>query len=256
MYRYCCLLALFFTGMAAGYSQTRIDTDRPDQTESAVTVPHKWIQLEAGFGKQVNSGSETVFQHPTLLSKYGISNRVELRLITTLNTLRDNGNPASITSASGLSPVELGAKIALWEEKKYLPKTSLIFHVGIPKFASDKMQTSHLAPNFRFTMQHSISEKIGLGYNIGAQWDGENPAATWIYTIAPGINIGKRGYAYIEAFGFISRQDKPEHSLDGGVAYFINKDIKIDLSSGFGISKTAPARYVAIGCSVRFKTGK
>ena len=27
----------------------KIDTDRPDQTESAFTVPKNWLQFEAGF---------------------------------------------------------------------------------------------------------------------------------------------------------------------------------------------------------------
>ncbi len=234
----------------------KIDTDRPDQTESAVLVPKKWLQFEIGFSKQVNNAAENEFQHPTLLSKYGISKRIEFRLITTVQTNTDISNPLIKQSNSGLTPVEIGAKIALWEEKKLLPKTSLIFHVGIPKLASNYFQVDHLAPNFRFTMQHSLTKKIGLGYNVGAEWDGVNKEATWIYTFAPGINLNEKWYGYIEAFGFISKQNNPEHSLDGGIAYYINPNFKIDLSSGFGISKAAPDWYIAVGGSIRFKTGK
>ncbi|MBK8608842.1 MAG: transporter [Chitinophagaceae bacterium] len=238
------------------FSQTeKIDTDRPDQTESAVTVPHKWLQFEMGFGRQANSPGQNEYQHPTLLSKYGISKKIEFRLITTLRTDIDNSDPAVKQTVNGLSPVEVGAKIALWEEKKLLPKTSLIFHVGIPKLASNKLQTDHLAPNFRFSMQHSLTNNIGLGYNLGAQWDGESKAATWIYTLAPGISLGKKWYAYIEAFGFISKQHEPEHSLDAGIAFFISDNFKIDISSGFGISPAAPDWYMAVGGSFRFKTG-
>lgn len=234
----------------------RIDTDRPDQTESAVPVPKKWVQFEFGFGKQVNNSNEKEFQHPTLLSKYSISKRIELRLITTVQTNTNFSNPLLKQTNTGLTPVEIGAKIALWEEKKLLPKTSLIFHVGIPKLASTWYQVDHLAPNFRFTMQHSITKNIGIGYNIGAEWDGINKEATWISTFAPGINLSERWYGYIEAFGFISKQNNPEHSLDGGIAYYFNPNFKIDLSSGFGINKAAPDWYIAVGGSIRFKTGK
>jgi hypothetical protein len=218
-------------------------------------VPKKWVQLEMGFGVQTTNPLENEFQHPTLLSKYGISKRFELRLITTVQT-NTFFNVVNKEKKTGLSPVEVGAKIALWEEQKLLPKTSLIFHVGIPKLASQYLQADHLAPNFRFTMQHSLTKKIGLGYNVGAEWDGVNKEATWIYTFAPGINLSEKWYGYIEAFGFISKQNNPEHSLDGGIAYYINPNFKIDLSSGFGISQAAPDWYMAIGGSIRFKTGK
>jgi hypothetical protein len=248
-------LILIATMVSPSFAQTeKIDTDRPDQTESAVTVPKKWLQLEMGFSKQVNNPNENEFQHPTLLSKYGISKRIEFRLITTIQTNTDLIIPLLKKRNTGLTPVEIGAKIALWEEKKLQPKTSLIFHVGIPKFASKSFQANSLAPNFRFTMQHTITQKIGLGYNVGAEWDGVNKEATWIYTFAPGINLSEKWYGYIEAFGFISKQNNPEHSLDGGIAYYINPNFKIDLSTGFGISKAAPDWYVAIGASFRFRT--
>ncbi len=263
MIKYTAASFLFTFLISSAFAQTtnrplveKIDTDRPDQTESAVLVPKKWVQFEMGFSKQANNASENEFQHPTLLSKYGINKRFELRLITTLQTNTDNSISTAKKRNGGLTPVEVGAKIALWEEKNLLPKTSLIFHVGIPKLSSSYYQVNHLAPNFRFTMQHSITEKTGLGYNVGAEWDGINKEATWIYTFAPGINLSEKWYGYIEAFGFISKINKPEHSLDAGIAYYIKPDFKIDLSSGFGISSAAPDWYVAVGASFRFKTGK
>lgn len=233
----------------------KIDTDRPDQTESAVLVPKKWMQLEFGISRQENKPGEYEFQHPTLLSKYGISKRVELRMITTLTTNSFYNGPSK-QKESGLEPVELGAKIALWEEKKWMPKTSLIVHVAIPKLASTDFRSDKPAPDFRFTMQNSITDNIALGYNLGAEWDGHGNKATWIYTFAPGFNIGKKWYGYIEAFGFISKQNEPENSIDGGIAWYVTPDLKLDLSSGFGISQAAPDWYVAFGWSVRFRTGK
>lgn len=234
----------------------KIDTDRPDQTESAVLVPKKWFQFEFGIGKQVNSPGSHEFQHPTLLSKYGISKRIELRLITTATTNSYFDDQHIKQHETGLEPVEVGAKVSLWEEKKMLPKASLIFHFAIPKFASKKFRVEKPAPNFRFTFQNSITENIAIGYNLGAEWDGFNKEAAWLYTFAPGFTIGKKWYAYVEAFGFMSKLNPPEHSLDGGIAYYVTPDLKLDLSSGFGVSPAAPDWYVAFGWSVRFKAGR
>ena len=96
---------------------------------------------------------------------------------------------------------------------------------------------------------------MGLGYNLGADWDGFSNTTTWAYTISPGFNLGEKWYSYIEAFGFIAKDEPAQHNIDGGVAYYINDNTKVDISSGFGISKTAPDWYFAIGASIRFKKG-
>ena len=83
---------------------------------------------------------------------------------------------------------------------------------------------------------------------------GEDPA--YIYTLTTGFNLAEKWYAYIEAFGSVWKKEKPEHSVDGGVAYYINDNFKIDLSAGFGINEKAQDNYIAIGASFRFKTGK
>jgi hypothetical protein len=248
---------IFFIAFAdSGFAQDKIDTDRPDQTESPVIVPKKWLQFEFGFGKQATNADENEFQHPTLLSKYGISKRIELRLITTYTTITDRSNPLSKETYSGISPIEIGTKVALWEEKKLLPKTSFLFHVTIPKLASKKLQADKWAPNFRLAMQHTVSKVVGIGYNLGAEWDGYSSHPFWIYTFTSGFNLGEKWYTYVETFGSISKQEKPENNIDAGLAYCISRDLKVDLSSGFGISKEAPDWYVAAGVSFRFRTGK
>jgi hypothetical protein len=235
-------LALFLNIYLFSYAQApKIDTDRPDQTESAFLVPKGWFQFELGLTMQEIVKGQKEYELPTLLSKYGLSKRIELRLITA--NIHDNG----------LAPVEIGTRIALTEENKWMPKTSLLMHIGFPKFASKKLQLDKLAPNFRISCQHTITNHMSLGYNLGAEWDGFNNEAGWIYTLSPGFDISEKWYGYIEAFGVITKLDAPQHNIDGGFAYCVSPNFKIDLSSGFGISDAAPAWYLSAGASIRFK---
>ena len=103
-------------------------------------------------------------------------------------------------------------------------------------------------------MQHSITKKLSLGYNIGMSWERFGAAPAYIYTFAPGFSIDDNWYAYIELFGFTRKNEKPGSSIDGGIAYYINNNFKVDASAGFGLNKKAPDSYFAIGASVRFKT--
>ena len=61
-----------------------IVTDRPDQTEAPALTPKKWMQFEVGvqseFDKADGYSSQSSL-YPTVLAKYGLSKRFELRLI-------------------------------------------------------------------------------------------------------------------------------------------------------------------------------
>lgn len=234
----------------------RMETDRPDQTESPYLTKKKWVQAEIGFNIERDNGLKT-FVHPTALLKYGLNKRFEFRLITTLVSQE---LPLTIPKGNdyetGLLPVQVGGKVFLFEEKGLIPKTSLIFHVAPKKWGSKKFHYTKWAPNFRFVMQNTLSNTVGLGYNLGAEWDGSSNMPAWIYTFAPGFNIGKKWYGYVEAFGAVKKGDLPEHALDAGIAYYFNDDNKIDLSSGFALTGNATDWYGAIGFSFRFNTGK
>lgn len=233
-----------------------IDTDRPDQTESVNLVPKNWLQFEAGFNFQKNNSHEKEFLLPTLLSKYGLSKRIELRLITPIKTTSSLLIPSGTLNETGLDVPEIGAKISLIEEKKMLPKTSFIFHIGIPAFTSDKFKPDKVAPNFRFTMQHTLSSVTALGYNLGCEWDGFTDDPAYIYTLTMGFNLSKKWYSYIEGFGAFKKQISPEHNVDGGLAYFINDNFKLDVSGGLGVSPNAPKYYISLGASARFNVAK
>jgi hypothetical protein len=234
----------------------RMETDRPDQTESPFIAKKKYLQAEFGFNYEKDEDLH-VLVHPTVLWKYGICRRFELRLITEIVSVEmPAATPGENEIQTGLLPVKIGGKISLWEEKGLLPKTSVIFHIAPSNIGSKKFYTSKWAPNFLFTMQHTLSENIGLGYNLGFELDGESGNPSWIYTISPGFNIGKNWYSYIEMFGAVKRNERPQHNIDGGFAYYFNDNLKIDLSSGFGLSESSNDWYGALGFSFRFNTSK
>ncbi|HUR65616.1 MAG TPA: transporter [Chitinophagaceae bacterium] len=230
----------------------KIDTDRPDQTESAVVLPKNYFQVEIGFNKESTYGKDYDLIHPTLLMKYGLK-KIELRLEATYKSSYEQLIPDPKWT-TGLEPLHLGFRMALWEEKKLLPKTSLLVHLGIPALGSKVFKPDHLIPSFRFSMQHSIADGIALGYNVGAEWDGFTSTPAWIYTLAPGFDLGEKWYGYFEVFGSVINGGPPQHNFDAGIAYYISNDVKIDISGGVGISKAAPKNYLAIGGSFRFNS--
>ncbi len=249
---YSILTGLLPLSPVAAQELERMETDRPDQTECPYVVPKNWLQAEMGFNYEKNNATLNTYTYPTLLTKYGVSKKLELRIITTLLSEQEHRIAGPITNA-GLEPVEIGFKTALLEEKGLIPKISLIAHIAIPALSSSKFKPDKFAPNFVFTMQHTISSSMAIGYNLGAAWDGFSDCARYIYRVSPGFNIGKRFYAYAEAFGFIQKNEASNHNIDAGVAYYVNDNLKFDFSAGKGLSASSAKYYAALGASFRFK---
>ena len=240
------LLLLLFNFICFSQEIEPLEADRPDQTETPSLVPTGMFQAESGFTFQKNDTSSKTNSLPSTLWKYGVNENFELRLITEFISETINGE-----TISGLNPIYIGCKIKIADEKGFRPKTSFIGHILVPKIASTAFKADYFDPKFRFVMQHTLSKKVSFSYNLGAEWDGFLPAATFIYTIASGYSFTDKLGAYIELFGFSPQNDEANHSFDGGFTYLINNNFMLDLSSGIGITDNAPKHYFAIGFSFR-----
>ncbi|MFN8256779.1 MAG: transporter [Bacteroidales bacterium] len=248
MEKYLMVVVIFFSANCNlwGQNLVPIQLDRPDQTECPFIVPEKHIQFESGFNFENVNSSEQNFLYPALLTKYGVNDRFEIRLITELTT-----NKIENEVLNGLKPVRIGFKTKLLEENGILPTMSFIAHLSLPFLSSEKFTTTYYAPSFRFTMQHTLSEKISLGYNLGAEWDGESAEPTFIYTLTTGFSLSERMGTYIEIYGYVPQKEKSDHRLDGGFTFLARQNIMIDISGGMGLTENAPDYYVSLGFSLR-----
>ncbi|HSD06629.1 transporter [Flavobacterium sp.] len=243
-------IILFTAGIGNCFAQDlpSIETDRPDQTESPAIVPKNYFQFENGFSYEKTDNHSNEYVIPSTLTKFGINDHLELRLITEFMIANDNEQ-----KITGIAPVLIGFKTRLFEEKGIIPLTSFIAHLSLPKLASKNFKTDYYAPEFRFTMQHTLSDKLSLGYNLGAEWDGITPEPTFIYTITSGFKFSEKVNGYIELYGFIPQLQKADHRFDAGLNYLLNPNHQLDISGGFGLSETSPDYFVALGYSFRFK---
>jgi Putative MetA-pathway of phenol degradation len=255
------IISLVLISTATNAQIEKINTDRPGKTNSPVTIPKNWVQVEVGGLRQRDKiypdpilYKEIYFQHPLLLAKYAFSNRFELRAITELVTIKQYLSYKT-SSVTGINSVQLGGKLNFLKEKGLRPNTSLIAHYVFPGLSTIYTGNDSIAgANFRFAMQHTISDNFLLGYNLGMEWQRFGSPPAYIYTFSPKFNIDEDWLIYVEIFGYIWKKDRPENSIAAGFAYYINDNIKVDASAGFGLNKKAPDNFLSIGASFRFKT--
>jgi hypothetical protein len=245
---------------------TPLFTDRPDQTECPFLVPTKMFQVETGYSVEYDRNKNTDtrnYTYNTTLLKYGVSKNWEFRLVAEyLGTKTISRNGGNAQYRSGMNSVSIGTKIFICEERGIIPTMALLAHLELPYMGSSHFKVKHLAPRFRFAMQHTISERISLGYNIGGEWDGDSQAATIIYTASLGISLLRNVNMFVEAYGFMTENSTVEnefngsfsqdHRLDSGFTILLKRNLQLDLSGGMGISELSPDSFLSTGLSWRF----
>ena len=237
-------LLLLISVSALAQSEGRIETDRPDQTECPFIVKKGYIQAELGFNR---STSEYLF--PTSLVKYGLSKRFELRYVSVLG--QEPGRETRFQTEA------IGFKWALVQPSGWKPRTSVIVHYNWDhqnRDFSEKNLRVHSIGDVVFTMQNDFDERYGIGYNLGTEMH-SNGSFEGIYRIAPNRLIGKKGYVYVEVFGRFPASEFADHSYDGGFAYYVNEDVKLDISAGQSFLHPEDY-YFAVGLSFRFRVNR
>jgi len=252
------LLFIFLFITSALYSQTSpypLVTDRPDHTESSSIVPAGTLQIETGmvyendeFTSEGLSTSVKSFNMATTLLRYGLTDFFELR-IGSEYLLEKTENSTSQETLQGVNGLDLGTKIFLINEKDYVPETSFILHVNFP-VGNETFHDDKILPTMLFAMSHSLSEKIGLGYNLGGEWT-EAEEINYLYSVAIGVELMGRLSGFIESYGASSKDDPSSLVVDMGITYLVKPTLQLDTSIGYSLTEENPDWFLNAGFSWR-----
>ena len=157
-----------------------LESDRPDFTESSATVGDKVLQIEGGYTyTHAKAGIPSLDEHdlPELLVRYGIAERLELRLGWEGWIFDHSSDGASGTSAgpqdvNGSSDTEFGFKYALTKQDKWRPQSAVLVDVtapvGSPAFSSRQVDT-----RIAYLYSWEFTKKLSLNCSSGNSWTGQ-----------------------------------------------------------------------------------
>lgn len=216
-------------------------TDRPDATESPSAVPVGSLQIETGAFyesfEEEGIKSETLGYNTTLL-RYGLLENFEVRVGWNFEEVKTSIADTKIDDvASGLSPLLLGMKLEIVEEKGWLPEIGFLGHLTLPFTASSDFRPETTGVDFRFSLVHTLNDKSSIAYNIGAQWGNDSPEAAYVYTLVYGYSIFDTLGIYAEIYGDMPEDNKANHYWDAGLTYSIANNIQLDATVGRSITE-------------------
>lgn len=234
-------MTLVFLPIFAQQERPELITDRPDATEAPSVVVRGALQIESGalftsFEDDVLQTNTTTYN--TTLLRFGLLENLELRLGWNFVEQRNKLSTAQgEVTQSGLSPLLLGMKVNITQEKGWLPTIGLIGHLFLPFTASDDFKPQNTSVDFRFAFDHTLSDSSSIAYNLGAQWEADTPGAAYIYTLAYGYSITDSFGLYAELYGDMPENNSANHYWDAGLTYLVLPNLQLDATVGTSITE-------------------
>ena len=243
------LLIAFMTGIIyLSYSQDLV-TDRPDQTESSSTVPAGILQIESGMVLEsiTKDGiKEENIIFPTTLFRYGLLKNVELRVLSQYESYSLNAENSDF-SYDGFSDIEVGLKIRLLSSESLNTEIAILSHLVVPT-GSEYLTNDDYATINKLAVSHTITENIGLGYNLGYDHYGTGNG-NFVYSVAFGLGLTPELGAFIEAYGELENMESNSANFDTGITYLVKDNLQLDFSFGTGIEHNM--NFLSLGFSWR-----
>lgn len=220
------LFCLLFLSVQA---QEDMITDRPDQTESAIVIPLSHFQFETGLilSTTVDDNSSSTFAS---LFRYGIHERIELRLVSSLENLTNSAlaEPGYLY----LNDMEVGTKIQLVKTKVQL---AVLSHVKLP-IGSDEVSLDAYGFNNRICFSHGITDRIGIGYNLGNYYV-QDQINQIFGTISAGFSLTDRVGFFLEWYGQSEEDSELQVSFDTGFTYLYKDNLQFDIEFGYALNE-------------------
>jgi outer membrane putative beta-barrel porin/alpha-amylase len=220
-------------------------TDRPDQTESSSTVPKGSLQIESGVllgYAEDDRVSNLQLVAPTTLFRLGLTEGIELRIVNQLEFIKDY---ESSKNYSGVSDLEIGTKIQLFQKEDVNTEIAFLSHLILPT-GSKTLTNDNYGSTNKLSISHELNDDIGIGYNVGYNYFGGGDG-DFTYSLALGYAINEKVGVYIEPFGEVLEFKDHLASCDAGLTYLVKENFQWDFSFGTGINHTM--NYLAIGFS-------
>jgi hypothetical protein len=245
---------------APGTERRKLNTDRPDQTESPYTVDAGHFQLEMDFFKLTYDRhnpdgvrSET-WNIAAVNLKVGLLNNVDLQIVLDNYIAARTGNPS--TQTSGFGDITARLKINLWGNDGGATAFGLMPFVKLPLDASN-LRNGRTEGGLIVPFVVELPGGWGLGLMTEVDFvsdDGGGYDTEWVnsITLSRGL-IGKLG-GYVEFFSVIGHAPgfDWQGQVDVGFTYGLADNVQFDFGCNFGVTKSAPDYQPFTGFTIRF----
>jgi hypothetical protein len=234
-----------------------IVTDRPTDSAAPVLVPRRTFQLELGYKwsrLDDDSGRTDTHLLPDLLARYGISRKVEARLVASGWSFQSGDTDLP----DGFNDISLGGKFALAEERGRRPQMALLVDLSVP-VGDAEFTNDEIIPKLLFLGANTLSDRLAVTYNVGPSLvtstdDCVSESNVDLnYAVALSGSTAGPVTLFGELFGaFVSGSHRSDrHTFQAGATVLLSPLFQIDFRGGVGLVDNEPDWLVGVGLAFR-----
>ena len=172
-------------------------------------------------------GPHTLTLNNTLL-RFGLFKNAEIRVGTDFLLLNGGQNTEP---TFGVAPLTVGMKAQFYEGTGLLPAVALLAELKSPHVGTKALLPSHLAPSLYLLFEHFVNDWFCIGYNVGAEWDGETAVPTTFLGLGFYFNITKQIGAFVETYNYIHHDDGNQYLTEFGLTWLVSRRVQLDLAA-------------------------
>ncbi|MDA0766364.1 MAG: transporter [Verrucomicrobia bacterium] len=244
------------TAMAVSPGLRDLEADRPDATESPVTVDAGHFQLETSFlayGRDRSGGVESEwwsFAETNL--KYGINDCMDLQLVLS-PWVEEREKNGGVTEADGVGDIEVRLKWNLWGNDGGETALAVMPYVKAPVFS--EVSNDHWEGGVIVPLAWRVADRWGVAVQAegAAVYDEEEDDTDFEFshTAVLGVDLTERVGCYLEYLGVAG--DHPYEAYgSGGVTWALSDFRQLDLGAMVGLNEDAEDLAVFTGVTVKF----
>lgn len=234
-----------------------LEADRPDATESPVTVDQGYFQVESSFfsfstDKQGGTRVKTYTVAETNV-KYGLLDNLDLQLVFSPYIKETTETAGVRTHVDDFSDIVMRLKYNFWGNDGGSTALGIMPFVKIPTqtdVSNGRWEGGLIVP-----FAWRAGERWGLGFQgeIDRVYNEDNHEMDWdfAHTAVLGFDLTERIGIYLEYLG-VAGAHPYESYFSGGATYSLNDCIQLDAGTLVGLSDEAEDLTVFSGISFKF----
>jgi Putative MetA-pathway of phenol degradation len=253
------LSGLAIIGTDAGAEMREMSTDRPDTTESPITVDAGHFQMETSFfdysRDRISGVKAETWSYGEMNLKAGLSGGTDLQIVLS-PFIQDVTETRGVREdASGFGDVEARLKMNLWGNDGGPTAMALMPFVKIP--SGSEVSNGEWEGGLILPLSGGISDGIDYGLMLEADLvhDEKSDAYTteWVHTAVLGFDLTEQWGAFAEYIG-VAGEGSFDYQAGAqlGLTYSLSENAMLDTGVRLGLNEAAEDFGVFMGGSVRF----
>jgi hypothetical protein len=230
-----------------------LSADRPDFTESPITVDAGAVQVELSFVDYARDGDRNALSVAPANIKVGLLNDVDLQFVFDPYVDSDDG----MTTSSGSGDLQFRLKINLWGNDGGATAFAFMPFITVPTGA-DGISSDHVEGGLIFPFAMDLTDDVGLGlmFETDFVYDDQDDGydTEFVGTGVVGLDVTSEFGLYLEGIGITSTDSDVDFRgiLGGGLTYSITDDLVLDAGVNVGLTGDTDDVNVFTGITVRF----